>query len=51
MTFYKDDVLLANVSFNTDKDYRHVAFYNNDKLTALALSEENALVLEEFAKK
>ncbi len=51
MTFYKDDMQLANVSFNTDKDYRHIAFYNQEKLTALALSEAGAKVLEDFSKR
>lgn len=51
MTFYKDDMQLANVSFNTDKDYRHIAFYNQERLTALALSEAGARVLEDFSQR
>lgn len=51
MTFYKEGLVLANVAFNTDKDYRHIAYYNENKLTALVLTEDDARMLEEYSAK
>ncbi|MDZ4711702.1 MAG: hypothetical protein SGI89_05185 [bacterium] len=48
MTFYKDSSALITVVFNTEKDYRHVAYNYNNKLTALKLSEESAKLLDKF---
>lgn len=48
MTFYKDSAALITIVFNTDRDYRHVAYNYNNKLTALRLSEEHAKLLDKY---
>ncbi|MFZ1321621.1 MAG: hypothetical protein WAT71_08710 [Ignavibacteria bacterium] len=51
MTFYKNDSVLISLVYNTTDDYRHIAFNQYNKLTALKLSEENARLLEMYSSK
>lgn len=48
MSFYKDSTFIANMVFNTSKDYTHIACNYNGKLIAIKLSEENAKFLDSF---
>lgn len=51
MTFFKNDSVLISLVYNTSDDYRHIAFNQYNKLTALKLSEENARLLEMYSIK
>ncbi len=51
MTFYKQDSVLISLVYNTTDDYRHIAFNQYNKLTAVKLSEENARLLELYSAK
>ena len=48
MTFFKDSLKIIELVFNTTPDFRHIAYYYNNELVAIALSEENAKLLESF---
>ncbi|MDQ3019567.1 MAG: hypothetical protein M3R36_03210 [Bacteroidota bacterium] len=48
MTFFKDSLKIIQMVFNTTPDFRHIAYNYNNKLVAVALSEENAKLLESF---
>ncbi len=50
MSFYKDSLKIIEMVFNTTPDFRHIAYNYNNKLVAIALSEENAKLLESFKK-
>ncbi len=48
MAFCRDSSVIIEMVFNTTPDFRHIAFNYKGKLIAIALSEENARLLDSF---
>lgn len=46
MNLYTDSTFIISIVFNTNDDFRHIAYNYNNKLTALELSSENAKMIE-----